>query len=160
MFLIHRGHTVSCAAQRHLRGGEILRSSCKTPFLQSNRQVQPGPLLRLPLATPVTKHRPLQKGFPVLADRFSRLFQHFCAQDPWKRCPVGTRPPSWAPHSPAPHTAAGSSSLAKAERDGTFFGTTSPNPWSVYFVPFIFFFSLFVTFSCVRAVPDKLCLCL
>lgn len=50
--------------------------------------------------------------------------------------------PSWHPASflgtsfTRSPRAPGSSSTARAEPDGTFFGSTSPNPWSLFFVPF------------------------
>lgn len=77
--------------------------------------------------------RPMPRAFPTFL--FPEALERAASGS---HCPAGTQPPSWAPHSPAPHAAPGSSSTARAEPDGTFFNSTSPNPWSLFFVPFFF----------------------
>lgn len=160
MFLVHRGHTVPCAALRHLHGGEIPHSSCKNPFLQSNRQVQPGPLLLLPLATPVTEHRPLRKASPCWQTNshgFSSVFVPGTLGNAARLAlvllpghpihPLPTPPqaaPAWPMQNPMEH-----------------FSAQRPLTLGAFILCLLFsFLPLFVTFNCVCTVPDKLCLCL
>lgn len=153
---------------------EGTRTISRDPPSQSNRQVQLGPLLHLPLATPVTKHRPLQEGSPALADPRSWLFQHFCAGDPWKQPAVGhaaqlapcllpghlihplPTPPQAAPARPKQTL----TEHFSAQHPLTLGAFSLCLFFCLFFLCFFFFSLPFFggcDFNCVHTVPDKPC---
>jgi len=141
MFLIHRGHTVSHAARRppqRSRNTEQLPQAAQATAKFSSVLSSTSPLL--PRSRSIV---PSGKAPPALADQRSRLFQRFCAEGPWKQPPVAHAArlaPSLLPRHPNHPLPAAAPVWPK--RNLTFFSTTSPNPWSLFFLP-VFFFVLF-----------------
>lgn len=167
MFLIHRGHTVSCAARRHPHGGGILSSSCNPPrkaTAEFNSVLSSASPL-LPRSRSIV---PSRKASPALADQRSQLFQRFCAEDPWKQLPVGHAArlaPSLLPGHlihPLPTPPQAAPAWPKQNLMEHFSAQHPLTLGAFSLCVFFFFLPGFCgcDFNCVRMVPDKPCPCL